>query len=199
VKGRLEAFSDGVFAIAITLLVLEIKVPAHGDSLVPALLGLWPSYAAYVVSFLAVGIWWMAHHIVTHYLVRLDGGSLFLNLLLLMTIAFIPFPTAVLADRIGRPDEASPAAVFYGLAMALPALAVLALLSYSRRSGHLRVEDYDREVPAAIARHGWIGAAINLMGIAAALVAPLVALAIFAAASVFWGVVTARWRPAAAT
>jgi uncharacterized membrane protein len=94
---RLEAFSDGVFAIAITLLVLEIKVPPPGTALGAELLHLWPSYLAYVVSFLVIGAIWLNHHAMFQHIVRVDGMLLLFNILHLMPIAFLPFPTAVLA------------------------------------------------------------------------------------------------------
>ena len=99
-KSRLEAFSDGVFAIAITLLVLEIVVPhieEHGD-LGQALLDLWPSYLAYATSFLTIGIMWINHHTVFRQLGEVDHRFLFINLGLLMCISFVPFPTTLLAD-----------------------------------------------------------------------------------------------------
>jgi uncharacterized membrane protein len=96
---RLESFSDGVFAVAITLLVLGIDVPDVGphDSLGHALLGNWPQYAAYVVSFLTIGIIWINHHAMISRLRAADHTILILNLLLLMTIAVLPFAT----DRVG--------------------------------------------------------------------------------------------------
>jgi uncharacterized membrane protein len=111
---RLEAFSDGVFAIAITLLVLEIKVPPPDTVLGTELLQLWPSYLAYIVSFLVIGAIWMNHHAMFHHIVRVDGTLLLLNVLHLMLIAFLPFPTAVLAEAFHREMDESVAAAFYG-------------------------------------------------------------------------------------
>jgi hypothetical protein len=104
--GRLEAFSDGVFAIAITLLVLEIAVPhvEHDASLTNALLDLWPSYFGYAVSFITIGVMWINHHHMFKDIERVDHGLLALNLLLLICISFVPFPTAVLAEYVGE-DE----------------------------------------------------------------------------------------------
>jgi uncharacterized membrane protein len=105
---RLEMFSDGVFAIAITLLVLEIRVPhvGEGESLVVALLGLWPSYLGYAVSFLQIGVIWANHHNRFRLLERSDHVLLFLNILFLLCVAFIPFPTALLAEYKGRRESA---------------------------------------------------------------------------------------------
>ena len=100
---RLEAFSDGVFAIAITLLVLEIPVPKAGQrGLWDALLAQWPSFVSYLVSFSVIGIIWVNHHGVLDHLARADRGVLFLNLLFLLGVAFIPFPTERLAEHLTK-------------------------------------------------------------------------------------------------
>ena len=98
----MEAFSDGVFAIAITLLILEIAVPAGSEEDLWGALGdLWPSYLAYLVSFATVGAVWIAHTVITEYLDHADSVLLRLNLLLLVLISFLPFPTKLLrADRM---------------------------------------------------------------------------------------------------
>jgi uncharacterized membrane protein len=91
---RVEAFSDGVFAIAITLLVLEIAVPAGSEhDLWAAVVNEWPSYLAYLVSFSTVGAVWVAHTVITECLVRATPVLIRLNLLLLMVVSFLPFPT----------------------------------------------------------------------------------------------------------
>src|SRR5918993_3965261 len=111
---RIEAFSDGVFAIAITLLILDLRIPAREGSdaagLLNAILGLWPSYFAYALSFTMIGIYWANHHYLFKLFAKTDHGLNLLNLLLLMFIAFLPFPTHVLGTH--WPDEASrPVAV----------------------------------------------------------------------------------------
>jgi uncharacterized membrane protein len=112
---RLEAFSDGVFAIAATLLVLSLRLPA-GHSVTYQLLHAWPQYFAYVVSFLTIGIIWMNHHTILAHLRRVDRPLLVLNLLLLMAVVAIPFPTALVAEHLH--DAGAPAAtVTYGLVM----------------------------------------------------------------------------------
>jgi TMEM175 potassium channel family protein len=114
-KARLEAFSDGVFAIAITLLVLEIKVPEadSGHSLARGLLDLWPSYAGFSVSFITIGIIWVNHHAVVAAVDSVDRSLLFRNLLLLLTVSFIPFPTAVMAEYLRADSGENVAAAFY--------------------------------------------------------------------------------------
>src|ERR1051326_3317537 len=125
---RLEAFSDGVFAIAITLLILEIKVPTaaeleRGGGLWPALAHRWPSYVGYVLSFLIIGIMWANHHALFDYIWRVDRRLIFANLLLLMGVGFLPFPTAVLAGHLADAETRTSAAVFYGATLAGIALA----------------------------------------------------------------------------
>jgi TMEM175 potassium channel family protein len=117
--GRLEAFSDGVFAIAITLLVLDIPVPrVEQGGLREALLDQWPDYAAYAVSFAIIGIIWINHHAVFGYVEHVDRGLLFLNLNLLLWVVLIPWPTSLLAEYMqsGGSDERA-AALVYALTM----------------------------------------------------------------------------------
>jgi uncharacterized membrane protein len=134
---RLEAFSDGVFAIAITLLVLEIKVPPPDTALGAALLQLWPSYLAYVVSFLVIGAIWINHHAMFHHIVRVDGTLLLLNVLHLMLIAFLPFPTAVLAEAFHRATDEPIAAAFYGGILTVIGIFVNAMWRYAARGDRL--------------------------------------------------------------
>jgi len=103
---RMETFSDGIFGIAATLLVLEFAVnEANGADLGSQLLHLWPSYLAYVTSFITIGIIWMNHHYCVETMARVDRTLLFLNVLLLLTIAFLPFPTKLVAEFLQKPGE----------------------------------------------------------------------------------------------
>jgi uncharacterized membrane protein len=123
---RLEAFSDGVFAIAVTLLILEIKVPPIAN-LGHGLLQLWPSYLAYSISFIVVGAIWINHHVMFEWIERVDQPLILLNTLHLMFIAFVPFPTAVLAEALHTRVEQSTAAAFYGGTFTVIALFVNAM------------------------------------------------------------------------
>ena len=114
-SGRVEAFSDGVFAIAITLLVLDLRVSGEGP-LLHQLLQAWPHYFAYVVSFLTIGIMWMNHHTILGHVKRVDRPLLVLNLLLLMGAVVIPFPTTLVAEHL-RDADGTVATVTYGLVM----------------------------------------------------------------------------------
>ena len=113
---RIEAFSDGVFAIAITLLILEIKVPPQTghDVLRPALLDLWPSYLAFVSSFMTIGVMWLNHHRLFTLINKKDDGLIAFNLLLLLGITWLPFPTALLAEhlRSTHVDQQTAAVVY---------------------------------------------------------------------------------------
>ncbi|HKE87796.1 MAG TPA: TMEM175 family protein [Vicinamibacterales bacterium] len=115
---RLEAFADAVFAIAITLLVIEIHSPSAEDvgefgSLWKALAHLWPSYLAYLISFVVIGIMWANHHNLMKLIDRVDHGFITLTLLLLLWVAFLPFPTAVMAGHLTDPMERAAAVAFY--------------------------------------------------------------------------------------
>lgn len=130
---RFELFSDGVFAIAMTLLIIEIKPPdLSGDSPAQAiakLLHLWPHILGYITSFLVIGVVWINHHALFHFLKRVDRISLIINLVLLLCVAFVPFPTALL----GSHSNSWPVVVFYGLSMALVGVAYNALWFYAVR------------------------------------------------------------------
>jgi len=125
--GRLEAFSDGVFAVAITLLVLNIRIPGldtpgkllSDKDLWPVLLGEWPMLAAYTTSFTTIGIMWLNHHRLFVHIRRTDTILLLLNLLLLLTIVFIPVPTALLAEYFVRPDLHAAAIVYTGTCLGM--------------------------------------------------------------------------------
>lgn len=102
---RLEAFSDGVFAIAITLLVLDITVPAGSeDDLLAAVVNQWPSYLAYVVSFATIGVAWLEHNAITDYMDYADAMVVRVNLSLLLLVSFLPFPTRLIAKYFGERD-----------------------------------------------------------------------------------------------
>ena len=112
---RMVAFSDGVFAIAITLLILEISVPESAfDDLWRGIADQWPAYLAYVTSFLTIGGIWVAHHAIFRRLQYANRELMVINLLLLMAVAFLPFPTKLMAEAIHNKDAARAAAIFYG-------------------------------------------------------------------------------------
>jgi uncharacterized membrane protein len=146
-KGRVEAFSDGVFAIAITLLVLEIHVPdVHdGDSLWVALGHEWPSYFAYVVGFLGVGVTWLNHHTTFSAIARVNRPLLLLNLLLLMSISAIPWPVELVAKFLDSGAQASVAVAVLGLVMTAMSISYTAFWQYVTRHPDLLRDDVDAE------------------------------------------------------
>ncbi len=144
---RLEALSDGVFAIAITLLVLAIAVPTKaGNHLLRSVAHLWPSYLAYAVSFSTIGASWLGHNVITEYLDRADAVFVRLNLLLLLLIAFLPFPTRLFADYIGENQPERVAATIYGVSLLLASTLLWVLWRYAVRAGLVRPDLADEEV-----------------------------------------------------
>jgi uncharacterized membrane protein len=132
---RLEAFSDGVFAIAATLLVLEFAV-GSGRDLGHTLVHLWPAYLAYVTSFVTIGIIWMNHHHTVSLLGRVDRTMLFINNLLLLTIAFLPFPTKLVADYL-RKDGEQAAVLAYAATFVVMAVMHQVWWQYARHNRRL--------------------------------------------------------------
>jgi uncharacterized membrane protein len=184
---RLEAFSDGVFAIAITLLVLELNVPA-GDHLWHDLKEEWPSFAAFFVSFWVIGIIWVNHHGVLDHLARANRPLLYLNLLLLLTVIFIPFPTALLAEHLKSGADEEVAAVVYSGAFFAMALAYGLLWTYMTRHRELLgVELSDEEIRRTSVRF-LIGNPIYGVAVAFAFISPAIVLVIIGLLAVYYAV-----------
>jgi uncharacterized membrane protein len=149
--GRLEAFSDGVLAIVITLLILEIKVPAGEEgTLGSALARLWPQYVAFLVSFLIVGIIWLNHHATINLLRRTDHKVQVLNLLLLLPVTVLPWPTALLAEYTheGTAGDRRVAVLVYGVASSAMALSFNVLWRYLLRHPELHKPQVTTELLA---------------------------------------------------
>jgi uncharacterized membrane protein len=135
---RVEAFSDGVFAIAITLLVLELHVPAGSGSLWHRLVHEWPQFAGYVVSFFIIGIMWVNHHSMFKQIVRADRALLFYNLLLLLWTALLPFPTRLISQYLGHGgSDAAVAEAVYSANLTLAAIAFSLIWAHAVRGGRL--------------------------------------------------------------
>ena len=185
---RLEAFSDGVFAIAITLLILEIGVP-HVDgekSLTHELLQLWPSYVGYAISFLTIGIMWINHHYMFKDIVRVDHTLLVLNLLLLLGVAFVPFPTAVVAEYLRSGEHQVEAALVYGSTFVVIAVFFDSLWLYASRGLRL----IDEHVSEARVRSRTLrylpGPLLYAAALPFALITPWISLGIYAGLAAFW-------------
>jgi uncharacterized membrane protein len=175
---RFTAFSDGVFAIAITLLVLEIAVPSLRAPLLPALLALGPDLLGYLISFAYIGGIWMSHAGLTKLMKQGDATAYGLNLLVLIFVALLPFTTRLMVTHISGPDV-SVATTVYGLNALFSALMLSFLIFHVARQPDLLVDELAKELLARVYRRRWI---INGAGAAAvllALVAPLAAVALY--------------------
>jgi uncharacterized membrane protein len=183
---RLETFADGVFAIAATLLIIDVGLPGelHG-SLGDALLDLWTQYAAYAVSFVTIGIMWVNHHTIMRHVDRVDRVFLFLNLGLLLGTAFVPFPTRVLAEFV-RTDDGTAAAVLYGVTLTTTALFFMALWLYASVGGRLLAPDADRREVSGITRSYLPGAPTYAAATLVAFVSPEASAALFGLIAAFY-------------
>ena len=152
-SARLETFADGVFAIAATLLILIVEVPELDEhSLAHELVRLWPAYIGYAVSFLTIGIIWVNHHTVLRQIRGVDRIFLFINVFFLLCIAFIPFPTRLLATYV-RTDDGRAAAVVYGITLTTTAIFFNLMWRYAiGGGGRLLRADADRREVDGITR-----------------------------------------------
>ncbi|MEI7587257.1 TMEM175 family protein [Runella sp.] len=141
-KARLETFSDGVFAIVITLLILNISVPdVPLEQLPAALLSIWPKILSYIISFFLIGLYWIGHHLYFDKIERVDGSFLLLNLMLLLLISFMPFPTSLLGKY---PYQPLPL-FLYGLTLLLTNLVTFFMLRYMVKNPHLSSAEFRHE------------------------------------------------------
>ena len=173
---RLEAFSDGVFAIAITLLILDIRVPPAADLVDPAHLldalgTMWPSYLGYFLSFVSIGIIWANHHNLFRLVATVSHGLILANLLLLLTTGFLPFPTALLAATLGEPSGQLGVLVYAGTFLAL-AVAFNLLWYVIRQSPGVLRSDVDQRSIDAITRSYRLGPPGYLIAFLAAIINP---------------------------
>lgn len=185
---RIEAFSDGVFAIAITLLVLDLKVPhdmAEGRDLLAALFNQWPAYLAFVTSFATIGIMWLNHHRMFTLIKRADDGLLLLNSLLLLGVTFVPFPTAVVAEYIPRAAQHVAAAVYSGTYIVI-ALFFNLLWWHAAHGKRLLSNAADHAVVHAITRGYSFGPVLYMVAFGLAFVNVAASLVMNLALAIFW-------------
>jgi uncharacterized membrane protein len=185
---RLEAFSDGVLAIAITLLILEVHVPhVRNGKLADALADQWPSFASYVVTFLIIGIIWVNHHTLFERIARVDRQLLFLNLLLLLGVAFLPFPTALLADYVDEGAANSHvAAAVYGATMTVIGLSFQGLWLHLERHPDLLVETFGPTQARRARRGSFIGPVVYTASIGIAFVSAPACLVLYAGMAIYY-------------
>jgi uncharacterized membrane protein len=181
--GRLEAFSDGVFAIAITLLVLEIAVHPPGTPL-EQFLHAWPSYLGYVVSFLTIGAAWLAHSDLTDRLTRSDPIFQRINLLFLLAVTFLPFPTRLVAEGLHERDAERVAVTVYGLTLLAIRVLLIALDGYARRVPLYSVQT-EGEEQRAVQRRSLVAVICYLLVILLGLLLPRLAVALYFALAVY--------------
>lgn len=179
-KARVEAFSDGVIAIIVTILVLEIKVPKlQGDDLNAQLLHAMahalPLVLAYAVSFMVLLVFWVAHHHLMHSLRRVDRNLLWLNGLFLLILAFVPAPTALIGEYPG----AAAGSVLYGVVLALAGLSFLWMRVYITRHGALLHESIPPDAARRAVRKGLLSPLLYAAGAALALVDTRIAWAVY--------------------
>ena len=187
---RVEAFSDGVFAIAITLLILEIKVPKidsamTNSQLFNALLNLWPSYFAFLLSFVAVLIMWINHHGFFKYLKTINLGFLYANGFLLLMVTFIPFPTAVLAEHINS-TAANASSAFYCGAMVIISIAFNLLWFATAYKRRLVKDEISDELIDKIKKAYWFGFAVYFVSFIISFFYALAGLALCISLWIFW-------------
>ena len=182
---RFEAFSDGIFAIAATLLVLEIGVDTAKGSLGSQLTSIWPAYLSYVTTFLVIGIIWINHHHCVSLMGRVDRTFLFINLLLMLTVSFMPFPTKLVAAYLQKPDERE-AVIAYATTMTLMAIIYNVWWRYARTNRRLIADDVPDSALEAVDRAFNPGVPLYGITLAVAFVSPLASVAITLALAVFY-------------
>jgi uncharacterized membrane protein len=185
---RLETFADGVFAIAATLLILNVdsQIREGSSAIGHQLVEIWPSYIGYAVSFVTIGIIWSNHHTVMAQLSRVSRTFLMLNVFLLMCVAFLPFPTRLVAENLRDRSELRPAALAYGGTMVAMAVCYLSLWLYAIKGRRLLKDDSDPRTVSGITRSYLPGAPIYLTATLIALVSPLASVVLFGAITVFY-------------
>jgi len=194
-SGRVEAFSDGVLAIVITLLVLDLRAPQDRGAMLHRLLEQWPAYVAYLASFAYAGVIWVNHHQLFTRIAAVDTGLLWRNLALLLTTSVLPFPTAVLGSAFQHGNHRDQVAglIFYALVAAAMAATWLLLFHYLANNERLLTEHTPASFFARERRRALIGVAAYLLAALAALWQPAAGLVIAVALPVFYGVTSEGW------
>lgn len=185
---RLEAFSDGVIAIAITLLVLDLGIPKTEEGqLWDALWRQWPSYAAFIISFAVIGIMWVSHHAMFERIATVDRGLLFLNLALLMGIAFLPFPTSLLAAYVrDGGQDASIAAAIYSATMCLIGVVFYFMWVHMERHPKLLVDGITPDQLRRAEHRSLVGPIVYGVTIGVAFVSPWACFVIYGLIAIYF-------------
>jgi uncharacterized membrane protein len=191
---RVEAFSDGVFAVAITLLVLQFIVPdVQSGKLLAALLGQWPQLVTYVASFLTVGVVWVNHHAIFRGLRSVDRTIQFINLVLLLCVVLVPYPTELLGHYLNSPQNGSVAAAFYAVVMTLMSISFQVLVAWALTHPHLlRPEVNVRNLRSVLPRFA-LGLVTYALSIALAFVSAPLVVAIYGITAVYYAFNQLPW------
>ncbi|HEY7413605.1 MAG TPA: TMEM175 family protein [Ktedonobacteraceae bacterium] len=173
---RLVAFSDGVFAFAITLLVtsiptLDLPAQASNQAVLSSLRALFPSFFSYALSFYMVGVYWLVHHRTFRYIIKFDESLLWVNLTVLLFIAFLPFPTSLL----GRYGDSSIVVAFYAVTLSAISLVYSFLWWYASERHRFIAQDLDRQIITRLRLRGYITLALFLISIGFAFISPTLA------------------------
>jgi uncharacterized membrane protein len=177
---RITAFSDGVFSIAITLLVLNLRIPIVPQSELPGELlnqlgKQWPSLLSYILSFVIIGIYWIAHHNMFHYIKRSNRPFLWINILLLMCVAFIPFP----AGLLGQYPQQRISVIIYASSLILTNLMLSLLWWYATSNHRLVDQDIDAHFVRTVNRRNMTAPVVYLVSIGLSFLSPLASLIVF--------------------
>ena len=196
-SNRVEAFSDGVFAIVITLLVLDLKAPAAKGAVLHDLLVQWPAYLAYLASFAFVGVIWINHHNLFTRIAWVNGGLLWRNLALLGAMSVIPFPTAVVSSafQLRSHGDERTALILYGVVGVASAATWLLLFHFLSRSPGLLEREAHATFFAGERHRAVIGVIAYAVAAACALWLPVAGLVIICVLPIFYGVTSGGWRP----
>ena len=191
---RLEAFSDGVFAVAITLLVLQFTVPEVGTGrLLAKVLGQWPQLVTYVASFLTVGVVWVNHHTIFRNLRAVDRTIQFINLLLLLTVVLLPYPTALLGRYLNSGQNGSVAAAFYAVVMTVMSIAFQGLVAWALTHPNLlRPEFHAARLGTVLPRFG-LGLVLYAVSIGLAFVSTWLVVAVYAFNAIYYAFNQLSW------
>ena len=185
--GRTEAFSDGVIAVAITLLILDIHVPNVNTDLLQALLSQWPNYLGYVTSFLVIIIFWANHHNMFRYIYQVDYALLLINAFFLMCIAFIPFVTSLLTKYITSPTEQHTAAIVYGATLLLNGILFNSIWWYAVWKRRLVRSDLDAQAVQRLTRGYLFGLPFYALAIVLSLINVELSLAFYIVIDLMYG------------
>ena len=191
---RLEAFSDGVFAVAITLLVLQFTVPeVQSGKLLAKVLDQWPQLVTYVASFLTVGVVWVNHHTVFRNLRAVDRTVQFINLVLLLTVVLLPYPTALLGRYLNSGVDGSVAAAFYGVVMTAMSISFQTLVAWALTHPNLLRPDVHTAPLSTVLPRFALGLVTYAVSIGLAFVNTWLVVALYAFTAIYYAFNQLSW------